>query len=275
MQPSHNELSEFYDYDVLFEELANQEPRSVAWRFNQRPLDDYVFSKHEVPLPEYLEKIALERGASFPENAEAELARLLLKRRSTFINGMGQTWTLSDVNALLTWSAGIRDTHRHMGSRGTEEVIAMRTYPSGGAMYPIQLYMYIRGVEGLEEGVYYYAPVQQELYRYRGSLEIGELERMLPMTLYKTDARSSMLEGVSILLFFIADLQYSFRKYGRLSYKLALIEAGHIAQNIQLISTALDKRTLPICGFFADKVEEMLQVREQKYQHCVYAMLLG
>lgn len=72
MQPSHNELSEFYDYDVLFEELANQELLSVAWRFNQRPLDDYVFSKHEVPLPEYLEKISLERGAAFPENAEAE-----------------------------------------------------------------------------------------------------------------------------------------------------------------------------------------------------------
>ncbi|KHF36844.1 hypothetical protein CM49_00771 [Paenibacillus sp. P1XP2] len=67
MQPSHNELSEFYDYDVLFEELANQEPRSVAWRFNQRPLDDYVFSKHEVPLPEYLEKFRWSGERRFPK----------------------------------------------------------------------------------------------------------------------------------------------------------------------------------------------------------------
>ncbi|MWV45650.1 SagB/ThcOx family dehydrogenase [Paenibacillus sp. HJL G12] len=275
MQLSHKDISEFYDYDLLFEELANSEPRSVAWRYNQRPLDDYEFSKHEVPLADFQDKIMLEREEEWPEEMISGLDQLLLERRSTFVNGMGAKWSLSDVSALLTWSAGVRDIHRHMGSQGTEEVITMRTYPSGGAMYSIKLYMYIRNVEGLEDGVYYYAPLQKELYRYGDAISMEQLERMLPMTLYKTDARSSMLEGVSILLFFIADLQYSFKKYGRLSYKLSLIESGHIAQNIQLVSTALKKHTLPICGFFADKVEELLQLREQKYKHCVYAMILG
>jgi SagB-type dehydrogenase family enzyme len=275
MSPSHNQISEFYDYDLLFEELTGEEPRSVAWRFNQRPLDNYEFPGNEVPLEEYLDKVSLERGPLFPENFEVRLDKLLLKRRSTLLGQMGTPWSLSELAAMLSWSAGPRDEDRHMGTDHAGKQISMRTYPSGGAMYSIKLYMYIRGVEGLEDGVYYYAPLQRELYRFRSALPPEELEKLFPMTLYKTDARSLALEGASILLFFMADLRYSFKKYGRLAYKLALLEAGHIAQNVQLVSTAMDKNTLPICGYFADKVEELLLLREHKYQHCVYGIVLG
>ncbi|MBF8807633.1 MAG: nitroreductase family protein [Enterococcus lacertideformus] len=73
--------------------------------------------------------------------------------------------------------------------------------------------------------------------------------------------------------FFVANYQYSFTKYGSLAYKLALLESGHMAQNAMLVATAMEKKSLPICGIFEDRVKELLSLDNENYVH--YALVLG
>ena len=44
---------------------------------------------------------------------------------------------------------------------GTEQ--ALRTVPSGGALYPLELYVAARRVDGLDEALYHYDPLRHVL----------------------------------------------------------------------------------------------------------------
>ena len=78
------------------------------------------------------------------------------------------------------------------------------------------------------------------------------------MTLYKLDALSNSTEKISFAVFMVVDFKESFKKYGELSERLAFFEAGHVAQNLQLVSSHLNKKSLPICGLFPEEVEKQI-----------------
>jgi SagB-type dehydrogenase family enzyme len=50
-----------------------------------------------------------------------------------------------------------------------ESVLPKYRYPSGGSLYPVQTYVWIRKVEGLKEGLYYYHPRDHKLFLLFGS----------------------------------------------------------------------------------------------------------
>jgi SagB-type dehydrogenase family enzyme len=61
-------------------------------------------------------------------------------------------------------------------------------------------------------------------------------------------------------------------KYGHRGYRFALIEAGHIGQNIYLLS---EKKNLGCCalgGFLDDKLNELLDLENEPV---IYALALG
>ena len=47
-------------------------------------------------------------------------------------------------------------------------------------------------------------------------------------------------------------------KYGLRGYRFALLEAGHVAQNIVLAATALDVASVPLGAFFDRRTDEFL-----------------
>lgn len=142
----------------------------------------------------------------------------------------------------------------------------LRSYPSGGGLYPVEMYMYIKNVEGIPEGSYLYNPIHSKLIQLKASVPLEKVEELLPMTSVKVDPNNISLEKCNVLLFLVANFQYSAYKYGKLAYKLAILEAGHIGQNIQLVSTALNKKTTALCGFYDDKVEDFFELdRTKKY----------
>lgn len=150
----------------------------------------------------------------------------------------------------------------------------LRSYPSGGGLYPIEMYMYIQNVEGIPEGSYLYNPIHNRLIQLKNAVPLEKIEELLPMTSVKVDPNNMSLKNCNVLLFLVANFQYSSYKYGKLAYKLAILEAGHIGQNIQLVSTALNKKNTALCGFYDDKVEDFFGLdRTQKV--CLYVFAIG
>jgi len=63
-------------------------------------------------------------------------------------------------------------------------------------------------------------------------------------------------------------------KYGERSYRFALLEAGHLAQNIHLVSAALGVGSVPIGGFIDDELNRLVGVNGVD-EAVVYAIAVG
>jgi len=140
-----------------------------------------------------------------------------------------------------------------------------RAVPSAGALYPLDVYVTVQQVESVPPGVYHYAPdghILAELRRadLRDDLALGMVE--------------PSLAGAPAMVMIVAVFWRSRFKYGLRGYRFALLEAGHVAQNIQLAAAALNICAVPVGGFFDRRIDGMLAV-DGLHESTVYLMALG
>jgi SagB-type dehydrogenase family enzyme len=63
-------------------------------------------------------------------------------------------------------------------------------------------------------------------------------------------------------------------KYGLRGYRFALLEAGHVVQNLVLAATALGLPALPLGGWYDRRVDELVGA-DGLDEATVYVVLLG
>ena len=151
--------------------------------------------------------------------------------------------TLEELSRLLYLTAGIT-----AGLHGN----ARRAAPSSGALYPIEVYVVVHRVEGLEPGIYHYAyePHALELVRpgdFRGTV----VEQGLAQT---------FLGEAGVVLFLTQILQRMRPKYQDRSYRYGLLEAGHVGENAYLAATSMGLGACGVGAFMDDAINEMLGV---------------
>ena len=140
-----------------------------------------------------------------------------------------------------------------------------RPVPSGGALYPLELYVLALGVEGIDHSVLHYDPFRHRL-EFLARLETGAVEAAL--------VEPSLVDGAAALIVVTAMFWRSRFKYGPRGYRFALLEAGHVVQNAMLAATALRLPALPIGGFY-DRRLDLLVGADGLDEATVYALLLG
>ncbi|BFH62118.1 SagB family peptide dehydrogenase [Paenibacillus azoreducens] len=262
--------NEFFAYKDFFELLEKYKQRSVAWRAHFEPRD--LVQDDYAPTYTYEQLVPLTRDCQEDELVRKQLLDVLQNRRSdTFGEGRSK-WKLSDLSKLLAFAAGTRPTDVFVPE--ASDPIHFRTYPSGGAMYSVLLFLITKGIEGLPDGLYRYGAEANALYRFGDPVSQVEIEQLFPVTQFRLSAQADSLTESPVFIFFVSNYRYLFQKYGFASYPLSLLEAGHICQNIQLMSTALGKSSRPVAGLFADRIEKLLGIRNRKYLHCVYSVIL-
>lgn len=170
-----------------------------------------------------------------------------IKNRRTIRSLSSEHLTLEQFSQLLWAAQGITE------NRGFK-----RAAPSAGALYPMDIYGVIgtNSVRGLEAGVYHY-----EIKGHAVSLvSKGDLRNEVARA-----ALSQMWMARSPLNFVItAEYDRITIKYGRRGVRYALIEAGHIGQNIFLQAEALGLGA-GIVGAFHD--EEVIRVMKIPSSH--------
>ena len=128
----------------------------------------------------------------------------------------------------------------------------LRAAPSAGALYPIEIYLGVRQVDGLAAGLYHFAPREAVLER----LSDGDPTATLAGACHYHDS----LRQAAVVVVLAAVLERTKRKYGERGYRYALIEAGHVAQNLCLVSTALGLGCMNVCGFYDDKLNDLFEL---------------
>ena len=99
---------------------------------------------------------------------------------------------------------------------GTE--YALRTPPSAGALYPNELYVQVRGVESISDGIYHYGARENRLYLLK---ELGDSEGLEPFF-----GRKKAFKG---FMFLLSGLYYrSSWKYKERAFRYVLLDGGHI-----------------------------------------------
>lgn len=127
-----------------------------------------------------------------------------------------------------------------------------RTVPSGGALYPLEIYLHTAHVDGLEAGLYHYSPAANRL----ALLRRGDLSRQICQAL----VQSNLVLDSSVLVMITALFERSTFKYGNRGYRFTLLEAGHVAQNVNLICHGLGLGATNIGGYFDRQIDEVLGI---------------
>jgi SagB-type dehydrogenase family enzyme len=150
------------------------------------------------------------------------------------------------LDALATLLAAGYGVH---GERGG---MAARAVPSGGGLYPLELYVLQLAAGPVANGVYHYHPGRHCLQAIRNRCDRGAVERA---SIYP-----DIIAQAPVVLALTADLPRTRAKYGERGYRLALLEAGHVSQNLYLIVQALDLAIVALDGFYDDRVHALLDV---------------
>ncbi len=174
-------------------------------------------------------------------------------RRSNRDFGDGQ---LGFEEVVTTLSAGY----------GTAGNGALRTVPSGGALFPLELYLIVLAVDGLSPAIYHFNPIDEAVEEIR-SLNARE-------SLSKVLIHPQLVERASVFIAITALFWRTRFKYGLRGYRFCLIEAGHVMQNILLAATALKLAAVPVAGYFDRSLDRLLSV-DGVTESAVYGVAIG
>ena len=141
---------------------------------------------------------------------------------------------------------------------------SLRTAPSGGALYPLELYAAVVRASGVPPGLYHYDALRHVLEEiHRGELDLRDA-MVYP----------ELLEA-PVLVFTTAMFWRTRFKYGFRGYRFALIEAGHVMQNLLLACSASERLVaVPLGGFFDSRLEARLGI-DGVNESIVYGAALG
>jgi SagB-type dehydrogenase family enzyme len=141
-----------------------------------------------------------------------------------------------------------------------------RAVPSGGALYPLELYVHAPRVDGLAPGLYHYDPEDETL----DVLQIGDESEQVASFMVQVD----LCRRAAATLLISAVFVRSIFKYGDRGYRFVLLEAGHLAQNMLLTAAAMGVAGVSIGGYVDRRADRYLEV-DGLNESVVYVLHLG
>lgn len=156
-----------------------------------------------------------------------------------------QSLSLKDISQLLWDAQGITDAQDNL-----------RAAPSSGRTYPLEVYVVVGtgGVEGLNEGVYHYDPINHQLEKLLNGDKRFDLAKAANGQPWVSQAPVSIvITGV---------YQRTMAKYGNnnISIRFVHLEAGHAGENIFLEATARRLVTVSLGSFDDTAVKTILNL---------------
>lgn len=147
------------------------------------------------------------------------------------------------LSQLLWASQGI--TRKSMGYE-------FRVCPSAGALYPVETYLIIHNVTGIDRGIYHYGVKNHELEQ----LRLGDFRNAAAHAALDQD----MAFSAAVVFIWTAVFERSKWKYDQRAYRYVYLDAGHIAQNLALAAVSLGLGTCQIGALYDDEVNSLIDI---------------
>ena len=163
-----------------------------------------------------------------------------IKARRSVRDFSSKSPTLKDMSQLL-WAA-----------QGITSLEGLRTAPSAGALYPLEIYLVAGSVKDLSPGVYRYVPGKP------GLLTIKKGDHRTALAGAALSQQSIVTAPASLVI--AAVYLRTAIKYGKRAGNYICIEAGHAGQNILLQATARGLGSVVIGAFDEQNVQQVLDL---------------
>ncbi len=185
-----------------------------------------------LPPPEYSSKVSLEEA--------------IYKRRSVR-SFMNESLTLSEISQLL-WAAGGKTIDGVTGPS--------RSYPSAGGIYPLEIYLVVGKIGGLQQGIYKY------YWRDHNLKMVKQGDYRNPLA--RAALKQSFIEQAPVTIVLTVFYRKTSRVYGkRGTMRYVPMDAGHAAQNISLQAVAMGLGSVPVGAFDDRSVKKLLNLSQE------------
>lgn len=190
-------------------------------RHSEEPHQDY--QSVELPVPEHDGDVSVEAA---------------IHRRRSIRDFRNTPLSLQEISQILWAAQGI-----------TEPGAGLRSAPSAGAMYPLEVYLVAGSVIDLTPGLYRYQPDGHALITYHeGDLRADISRGALGQPFIKQAPASIVLTAI---------FERTTSRYGKRGHRYVHMDVGHAGENIYLQCAALNLGTVAV-GAFRD--EQLLQI---------------
>ena len=214
---------------IHFHRISNY-PSTMNFNLTQKEIEVYTNSER---LPVKNGKII-----EFECNESSALFSIRKERRSCrcFSN---KEMSASQIGSICNFAYSIYD----------------HSVPSGGALYPLRIYVLIeKPQDGLESGYYEYDAEQNYLICFNDEVDIEQLKYCFN--------QEEMPFGSSVQIIIAADIERQPYKYANRGYRLTLIEVGHVAENISLYCAEQGLGACEMGGVLDEPLKQELDLSE-------------
>lgn len=197
----------------------------------------------QLPEPDFSGKITVEKA---------------LRERRSVRDYSTESLSLAELSQLLWAAQGITKAIEEPPSiwRGEKWMGGLRTAPSAGGLYPIELYIIIRNVTNVPQGLYKYNSLNHTIEK----ILDGDQRKSISEAALK---QGSIQKGAAVFAI-CAVVKRTEVKYGERADRYVKIEVGAVGQNIYLQSVALNLGTVFIGAFNDDQVKAALHLPQDE-----------
>ncbi|MCL2226249.1 MAG: SagB/ThcOx family dehydrogenase [Oscillospiraceae bacterium] len=219
------------------------------------------------PLSKGAEKDIITISADFSDVvANGAYLDLLDIRRSERVYDAAKVMTQSQLAFLLWSTQGIQEI------RG-ENYASLRPVPSGGARHPFETYFAVRNVEGLAPGIYHYLPLENVGTKLVAIEFLGELPNY-EERIVESVAGQKWVASTPVVLYLSCVAYRAEWRYSVLSHRVAMLDAGHVGQNMMFSAAAMGMGSCCIAAYNQKVCDEILGLDGDE-EYTVYACAVG
>jgi SagB-type dehydrogenase family enzyme len=143
-----------------------------------------------------------------------------------------------------------------------------RTVPSAGARHSFETYLFINRVEKIPPGLYRYLPLSNELVlMYAANNQCKD--RLSQAVL----GQGFITNGAVVFVWTTVPYRMEWR-YLQAAYRVILLDAGHVCQNLYLACEVIHAGTCAIAAYDQEAMDELIQV-DGKEQFTIYLAPVG
>ena len=195
-----------------------------------------------------------------PPSKTSPLMASMARRRSNR-EATGSSISLKAVADILYSGMGITGFVKN-----TIAELPLSMTPSGGARNPYEAFVIAKNVDGLTEGIHHYSAAEHSLSPVREA----------PVVLSEYVGKQDWADSMSCVIVLAAFFERTMWKYDDPNaYRVVLIEAGHIAQNMLLTAADLDLAACPTAALDHNLLFDQLSLSSRITCAPVYSIAVG
>ena len=197
-----------------------------------------------------MENIIQLPAPNYESNTSVEEA--LLNRRSVREYNK-EALSISEVSQILWAAQGITDKEN-----------GLRTAPSAGALYPLEIYLVAANIKDLPAGIYKYYYENHTLKKL--------LEGDKRTDISNASLKQESLESSSAIVAITAIYERTSVKYRNRTERYVDMEVGHVGQNIYLQAVSLGLGTVMVGAFNDEALKKVLALPEDENPLALYPL---